>query len=146
MPDTTGQSYERHSQYVPGFHVATLGLALGYLILSVIQAIRDPGLASLTTLAGAGAVAGLSWYARMFPVRVQDRVICLEERLRLSRLLPPELQGRVGEFSRGQLIALRFAADTEVPALARRVLDENIRDRDAIKRMIATWRPDRMRI
>jgi hypothetical protein len=143
VPD---QSYEHHAKYVPGFHYLTLGLALAFLTLSIVQLVRSPSLGTLTTLTGAAALAGLSWYARIFPVRVQDRVVCLEERLRLARLLPAELQGRIADFSRGQLIALRFASDAELPGLAARVLAENIRDREAVKRLITTWRPDRMRI
>jgi hypothetical protein len=146
MAATPEQSYEHHAKYVPGFHFLTLGLALGFLILSVVQVVRNPGLGTFTTLTGAAALAGLSWYARIFPVQVQDRIICLEERLRLARLLPDDLQGRIADFSRGQLIALRFASDGELPGLVARVLAENIRDREAVKRLITTWRPDGMRI
>ena len=84
-------------------------------------------------------------YAREFPVTVQDRVIRLEEQLRLARLLPPDLRTRVNEFTPSQLIALRFASDAELPSLAQRVLAEKIADRAAIKAMIREWRPDHLR-
>jgi hypothetical protein len=83
--------------------------------------------------------------ARMFALSVQDRVIRMEERLRCERLLPQDLQPRIVELEPGQLISLRFASDAELPALARRVLDEKIKDRKAIKQQIKNWRPDYLR-
>jgi hypothetical protein len=88
----------------------------------------------------------LAWYVRVFPLAAQDRLICLEERLRLSRLAPPDLQPRLTELTPGQLVSLRFASDAEVAALARRVLDEKLTKRDAIKKLIVTWRPDMHRV
>jgi hypothetical protein len=85
------------------------------------------------------------FFARLFALAVQDRVIRLEERLRLERLLPPDLQPRIQDFATAQLVALRFASDAELPALARKVLAENITDRKVIKRMIQNWRPDYQR-
>ena len=86
----------------------------------------------------------ICWYARGFPLVVQNRVIRLEERLRLERLLP-ELRGRTDELTADQLIALRFASDAELPALTRRVLDEHIHDQDVIKKQIQGWRADHLR-
>jgi hypothetical protein len=81
----------------------------------------------------------------MFALKVQDRVIRLEERLRCQRLLPADLQPRITEFAAGQLIALRFASDAELPALARKVLDEKLTERKAIKQLIKNWKPDYLR-
>jgi hypothetical protein len=66
-------------------------------------------------------------------------------RLRLEKLLPADLKSRILEFSVGQLIALRFASDAELPDLARRVLDEKVKDKKSIKQMIKTWKPDYLR-
>jgi hypothetical protein len=79
---------------------------------------------------------------RLMAMAVQDRVIRIEERLRLERLLPADLQSRVGEFTITQCVALRFASNPELPDLARKVLDEKLNNRKAIKRLIKTWRPD----
>jgi len=92
------------------------------------------------------AVGLLFWYARVFALTLQDRLIGIEERARMERLLPADLRPRIPEFTRGQLIALRFASDAELPALAQRVLNEGVRDREAIKRMITQWRPDHFRV
>ena len=84
--------------------------------------------------------AGL--YARVFALKAQDRVIRLEMRLRMKELLPPALQPRVNEFAPGQLVAMRFASDAELPDLARQVLDGNVQDKKTIKAMIKDWQAD----
>jgi hypothetical protein len=83
--------------------------------------------------------------ARMFALSVQDRVIRLEERLRYQRLLPTDLQPRIDEFTVAQLVSLRFASDAELPALARKVLDDKMQERKAIKQLVKNWKPDYLR-
>lgn len=83
--------------------------------------------------------------ARIMALRVQDRVIRLEERLRYERVLPADLKPRVEEFTVDQFVALRFASDAELPGLARKVLDEKMNERKAIKQMVKNWRPDYLR-
>ena len=76
----------------------------------------------------------------------QDRIIRLEETLRLQRCLPPELRSRIGELSTGQLIGLRFCSDEEVSELTRAVLNGELRGREEIKRRVRSWRPDTLRV
>ena len=83
--------------------------------------------------------------ARVMALKVQDRVIRLEERLRYERLLPADLKPRIGEFAVEQVVSLRFASDAELPALARKVLDEKMMERKAIKQLVKAWRPDYLR-
>jgi hypothetical protein len=83
--------------------------------------------------------------ARLFALTVQDRVIRLEMRLRLERLLPREQHPHIDKLSIDQIVALRFASDEELPGLFRRVLEENIGGRKQIKRMIKTWTGDYLR-
>jgi hypothetical protein len=78
--------------------------------------------------------------------RVQDRVIRLEERMRLGRLLPEELRGRIDEIRPSQLVALRFAADEELPELAQRCLSGELTKAEQIKKSIRVWRPDHLRM
>jgi hypothetical protein len=82
---------------------------------------------------------------RMYSLRVQDRIIRLEERLRLATLLSEPLRSRIPELTVGQLVALRFASDAEVPALCERALAEKLSKGD-IKKSIETWRPDYWRV
>ncbi len=76
---------------------------------------------------------------------VQDRVIRLEVRLRMQQLLPAEIRPRISEFTVGQLVALRFASDAELPDLARKVLQDKLTDRKAIKQLVRDWQPDFVR-
>ena len=142
----TEQNFANHTKLVPTFHFFVLPV----LALNVVQSVYhfvhlglkwDGFVGVLTAL----ALLLLSFNARLFALRVQDRVIRLEERQRLGRLLPEDLQLRVAEFTTGQLVALRFASDEELPALARKVLNDRVTDLKSIKRSVKHWRPDSLR-
>lgn len=140
------QNFANHTKLVPAFHyfvLPVLTLNFGWSISRCVKAgfSWDGAVGILTAL----AILLAALHARMFALKVQDRVIRVEERLRLEKLLPADLQGRIGEFSCGQLIALRFASDPEVPELARKVLTDKIEDRKAIKQMVKNWRADELR-
>ena len=142
------QSYRNHQKFVPAFHFLTFGILVVNLLWAVWRLFQGAGLPLPDRVWGvvmAIALLLLAWYLRTFPLIVQDRVIRLEERLRLAQLLPPDLAPRIGELSAGQLVALRFASDEEIPELTRKVLDEKIRSREEIKKRIRHWRPDHLR-
>jgi hypothetical protein len=101
--------------------------------------------ASVMNVLLAAAFVILVFYARVFSLTVQDRVIRLEMRLRLERALSPDLRSRIAEFTVPQLISLRFASDQELPLLAQQVLDEKLTDRKTIKRRIKEWQADFLR-
>ncbi|MBZ5685679.1 MAG: DUF6526 family protein [Acidobacteriia bacterium] len=82
---------------------------------------------------------------RLYALKVQDRIIRLEERLRLTQLLSEPLRSRIPELTEGQLIGLRFASDAEVPKLVERALSEKLQRKD-IKKAIQNWRPDYWRV
>ena len=140
------QSYANHAKMVPLYHGLTFSLFVVNLGWSILQVVRSPGWGTVVALLLAVALIFLFFFARIFALGVQDRVIRLEERLRMERLLDGELKTRIGDFTTPQLVGLRFAADEELPELARRVLDEGIRDRKAIKQAVRNWRADHQRI
>ena len=142
MEKPYNQSFENHTRIVPGFHYVTFGILATNLIWSLKNVVRGFSTATLISAALAVALVLLFFYARLFALAVQNRVIRLEERLRMERLLPPDLKPRIGEFTTRQLIALRFAGDEELPALARKVLDEKIGDAKVIKQLVKNWRAD----
>jgi hypothetical protein len=139
------QSYARHRRNRPvyWFVYAVFAADLVWAIYRFIQAPSTGlALAVLTTL----ALLVLTFYARLFALTVQDRVIRLEMRLRLRELLPAEMHARIKEFSHGQLVAMRFASDAELPELAEKVLRDGIQERGAIKQMVKTWEADHLRV
>ncbi len=140
------QDFATHRRWVPLYHFFTMPVLLVNLVYWVIPVFSSFSFRSILAALVAFALLILAFLARVFAGSVQDRVIRLEERLRLERLLPDDLKRRTDEFSVRQLVGLRFASDEEVPGLAKKVLDGNIEKADDIKRQIKTWRPDFQRI
>ena len=141
MADTT-QTYQTHRKMVPLFHFVTLPVLLGNILLMAYHVVQAPGLASVWGLLMAVALFLGALFARVFALAAQDRVIRLEKRLRLRELLPPEMKARIPEFTREQLIGLRFASDAELPDLAAAVLRDNVQKRDQVKKLVKHWRAD----
>ena len=139
------QSFENHVKIVPAFHLFVLPVFIANLVWSIYRVWHffSTGTVFSALLAAAFILAAL--YGRMFALTVQDRVIRLEMQLRLHGVLPQELRVRIPEFTVGQLVALRFASDAELPELARTVLEQHLTDRKAIKKMVRNWQPDLLR-
>jgi len=144
--DIVPQTNANHARYVVGYHFVALFLLFVNLCWSVLQVFRYFSMSTVVAALLAVALVLLFLYARTFPMTVQDRVIRLEMRLRMEKLLPADVFTRFGEFTVGQLVALRFASDAELPALARKVLDEKIASRTEIKKLIKDWQPDYLRV
>jgi hypothetical protein len=140
------QNFANHTKVFPPFHFFVLPVLLINLGVQIywlkVFWITFSGVFGVL-LALALILGFLS--ARMFALSVQDRVIRLEERLRYQRLLPADLKPRIDEFTVAQLVSLRFASDSELPALARKVLDERMQERKAIKQLVKNWKPDYLR-
>ena len=140
------QSFKNHTKVVPTF----IFFVLPVLALNFGWSLSRWRLEHFS-FGGAVAVltaAALLWgllLSRGFALRVQDRVIRLEEQLRYARVLPTDLQARAVQLSLGQVVALRFASDEELPELLRKVLEENLTERKAIKASIVHWRADHLR-
>jgi len=145
MADAT-QSYATHRRFFPLFHFFAIPLLFINLIVRIIYAWMHRGARLVWwEVAVALALLAVAFASRVMALTVQNRLIRLEETIRLQRCLPDDLRGRVGELSSGQLIALRFCGDDEVAGLTRSVLEGKLKGRDEIKKQIKTWRPDTMR-
>ncbi len=140
------QTFKNHARMVPLYHYVTYGLLFLNLAYKTRNLFRWPSIGAGIELGVAVALLLVAYYARVFALTVQDRVIRDEERERLARLAKEPLRSRIAELSPGQLVALRFASDAELPELAQKVLDGDIRDRKAIKQMIRDWRADTLRV
>ena len=138
------QTQANHAKLEPAYHFAAFPVLLVNLGYTGWLVWNAPGFATLLQLLLAVTLVILFFAMRVFALSVQDRVIRLEERLRLERLLPEDLRARIPELTLPQLVALRFASDGELSELVRSVLRENL-GREAIKRSIKTWRPDYQR-
>jgi len=140
------QSYATHRRYFPIYHYVASPLLLAYLGYQTVALVRAPSVGSLFEWAFALGVFFLAFAARLMALKAQDRVIRLEMRLRLAEVLPEELRPRVRELRAGQLIALRFAPDAELPGLVRRILEGELVKGDAIKKEIRDWQADHFRV
>lgn len=145
MSANAEQNYKNHTRLDPLFHFFLLPVAAANVVVAIWKLWQHQTLTAgwLVILAIAGAVAVFK--IRTYALKAQDRVIRLEERLRLAQLVPAPQRGRIGELTEAQLIALRFACDAEIPSLVEKTLAGNMRARD-IKQGIVTWRPDYFRV
>lgn len=141
----SAETYKTHRKFVPLYHYVALPILMLNVLFMAYQLIMGPSLASVWALLMGIAFFLAALFGRVFALKVQDRVIRLEERMRLAALLPADLQGRIPDLTSEQLIGLRFAGDAELPALVATVLRDNIQGREAIKKMVTQWRADTAR-
>jgi len=139
------QNLKNHARYDPMFHGFLAAGALILLGATIYALVRQPDWWGVVRLLGVLWAIVLMFKTRLYAMKVQDRVIRLEERLRLAQLLPEATRQHIGELSDGQLIALRFASDGEVAGLVEQALGGNW-DQKQIKSAIQNWRPDYLRV
>lgn len=140
------QNLKNHMRFVPSYHFFALPV-FGINFVWSLYKLRFLGFsfAGIFGVLFAAALVVLALRARLFALAVQDRLIRLEERLRYERVLPEELRWRADELSKDQFISLRFAGDDELPVMMKKVLDEKVTSRKAIKQLVKNWRPDYLR-
>jgi hypothetical protein len=139
------QSFKNHARFDPLFHFFLAPVSLVFVIWTIVQAVREPGWFSAAHIVVALWAFVAVFKIRTYALKVQDRVIRLEERMRLKELLPASLQGRIGDLSVGQLVGLRFASDGEVAGLTEKALAGNWSQKQ-IKEAIRNWRADHWRV
>ena len=145
MAERTPQNLANHTRLDPPFHFFVLPVLAITWIVSVFFAVRHSGFLHIWIVVFNTALIVAVTRSRQYALKVQDRVIRLEERLRLATLLPDSLRPQIAKLTERQLIALRFASDEEVPALVERTLSANLAGAD-IKKSIKNWRPDYWRV
>ena len=152
MAEAKPQTFANHTRWDPVYHFFVIPVFVLALLLTLIHFfahitegdMRDH-IHSFLLILLAAALLIMAFKGRMYALKVQDRVIRLEEQMRLMRLLPEPLRSRISELTEGQLCALRFASDAELPKLAERALNEKLSRAD-IKKAIQNWRPDYRRV
>ncbi len=145
MAEKVPQTYATHRRFDPPYHIFVFGVLVIHVIVRIVQFVKSSwSLGAGWEIVVAAALVVLFFRVRIYALRVQDRVIRLEEQLRLQRILPESLRSRIPELKPRQLVGLRFAADGEVAGLVEKALAGL--DGEAIKKEIQSWRPDTFRV
>ena len=139
------QDFKNHARLYRPFHFFVMPVLLLNFLNAARLLYQDPSLSAGFALLVAAALLMLALTARLMALKVQDRVIRLEMRLRLRGLLPPDLRGRINELTPQQLVALRFGSDAELPDLVRDVLAGNLPTPNSIKQRVKNWEADFLR-
>ena len=139
------QSYSNHVRFFPLFHFFVVPVLMINALMSAWLLIRTPSLGRLWPCIVAFALAGGALAGRLMVLAVQDRVIRLEMRLRLREVLPADLQARILELTKEQLVGLRFASEGELPDLVRQVLTGSLKNTTEIKKAVRQWQGDYLR-
>jgi hypothetical protein len=145
MSESTPQNLKNHGRTDPLYHWVLFLVLVANVVFAVFHLIHHQNISSGWFLFLSLVAFILFMKIRTYPLKVQDRVIRLEERLRLQALAPAEWHPQIALLSEDQLIGLRFAADEELVALAKQALEEHL-TRKQIKERINKWRPDNWRI
>ena len=145
MSESTPQSFKNHGRFDPAFHFVLFFVVIVNLVYAGIHLYRQQTISAAWYLVLSLVVFIPLFKLRTYPLKVQDRVIRLEERMRLQALAPEEWHTQIYRLTEDQLIGLRFAADDEVVELAKQALEENL-NRKQIKERIKSWRADNWRI
>ena len=139
------QTLANHAKFDPSFHFFLLPLLVINVIVIGVQLFRHPGVLGTWLLLISLALLVMAGRVRSYATHLQDRIIRLEERIRLTAVLQEPLRSRIGELADTQLVGLRFASDAELPALVQRALDEKL-SRSDIKKAVTDWRADYSRV
>ncbi len=145
MSESSSQNLKNHGRFDPPYHFFLTFVSVASIIISIIYAVHHPSFNSIWLVVVAVAAFIALFKMRSYPLKVQDRVIRLEERMRLQALAPTEWHSQIYRLNEDQLIGLRFAADDEVVELAKQALEHNL-TRKQIKERIKDWRPDNWRV
>ena len=145
MSEQKPQSLKNHGRFDPPFHFFLTIVVIANIVIAIVYAVHHPSFYQIWLVVLSLAAFVALFKLRLYPLKVQDRVIRLEERLRLQALSPAEWHAQIYRLTEGQLIAMRFAADDEVVELAKQALEHNL-NRKQIKERIKSWRADNWRV
>jgi hypothetical protein len=140
------QNYKNHTRWYPPFHFVLAPLMLANLVYWIVRFYQNPGWDNGELVILGAALILLMFVARLFALRCQDRLVRLEERIRYEKLLSPDMAAKASDLRVGQIIALRFASDEELPGLIERTLNGEFGSQKEIKLAVKNWRPDYFRV
>jgi hypothetical protein len=139
------QTYANHARSFPLFHYVASPILLGNVLVTGWWLFKSPSVQTVWAFLMALGLGALLFASRLMALRVQDRLIRLEESLRLARVLPPEMQGAIAALRTRHFVALRFAPDEELAGLVRQIQAGELDDQRSIKLAIRHWKADTFR-
>ena len=139
------QTYTNHRRFFPLYHYLAVPIVSLNVVYAAFIAFRAPNAGTIWSLVLAIGIAAGVLSARTMVLIVQNRVIRLEQRLRLMALLPEPLRGRIIELNMSQLVGLRFASDAELASLVERCLAGELKNGEDVKKAITSWQADFLR-
>lgn len=142
----TQQSFANHTRWHPPFHFFVAPVMIINFIWSLVVFLMAPGWDSGRWTVVSLALMVLTFFVRLNPLKAQDRIIRLEEKLRYQQALSPALCQQTSSLTPRQIVALRFADDAELEELVGAVLAGKLNKPAEIKRAIKTWRADTLRV
>ncbi|MDQ2922067.1 MAG: SlyX family protein [Acidobacteriota bacterium] len=140
------QNFANHTRWHPLFHFFVLPVMLINFVWSVVAFAKAPGRDSAWWIVVSLALAMLALFTRTYSLKVQDRIIRLEEKLRYQQLLSPAIVQQTGALTVAQIVALRFAGDEQLEELVGQVLAGKFTKGKDIKQAIKNWRADTFRV
>jgi len=145
MSEKKPQNYKTHAKFIPVFHYIALPLLLVNFFGALFRVTQEISFYTLNDVGLAISLIVVAVFTRLFALKAQDRVIRLEEQIRMQTFLPDALKVHVGRLTMGQIVALRFASDEELADLTQEALDQNTSP-NALKQAVKNWRPDYDRV
>ena len=145
MSEKKPQNYKNHAKFIPVFHYIALPLLLVNFFGALFRVTQEISFYTLNDVGLAISLIVVAVFTRLFALKAQDRVIRLEEQIRMQTFLPDALKAHVGRLTMGQIVALRFASDEELANLTQEALDQNTSP-NALKQAVKNWRPDYDRV
>jgi hypothetical protein len=140
------QNFKNHNRIVPAFHIVGFLLLLANFLWALYRLTWGSSLGdAIIQLCLAVAVIVMFGSLRGQILTVQDRVIRMEMRLRLAQVLPGALQPSIAALTHKQLVALRFASDSELPGLVQQVVSGQLNTQKEIKGLVKDWQADHLR-
>ncbi len=139
------QNLSTHRRWFPAFHFVVLPILTIHVVLAAWHAYRIPTRWNMWTVVVAVALFVFTFAARVMALTVQDRLIMLEQRLRMKTVLPDALHSRIGGLTRKQFVGLRYAGDGELAGLVERCLSGELKTDEDVKKQVKDWQPDWVR-
>ena len=140
------QNFANHTRWHAPFHFFVLPVMLINVIWSIVVFVKTPGWNPAWWVMVSLALAMLTTFVRTYSLKVQDRIIRLEERLRYQQLLSPVVLQQADALRTGQIVALRFASDHELEQLVSQAAAGKFAKSKHLKQAIRSWRGDTFRV